>query len=155
MATRKPLVLNSGQIEQLQSGDTLDAAITEVDLVTMTNGEASAISNGEAVYTDAADDVKLALADAAGTARVLGLVKTDSIAASASGSIQIDGIISIADWTAATGSATLTSGSVYYLDNSTAGNLTSTAPTTGYVVEVGQAISTTEMAITIKAPVKL
>ena len=155
MALRKPLVVVDGLVQQLGSGDTLDAPISEVDLVSLTNNNASAITIGQPVYSAAADACDLAKADAIGTARPIGLVKDASIAASASGNIQTDGILSNSDWTSVIGSTTLTSGSVYYLDNATAGKLTATAPTSGFVVKVGIAISTTEMAIDIESPIGL
>lgn len=155
MALRKPLVLDSGQIEQIQAGDILDAAVTEIDIVSATNKEVGDITIGMPVYLFEADQVKKAKADAAGTARVLGLVRAASIAADASGYIQTDGVLASADWTAVIGSTTLTAGSVYYLSAATGGQLTTTAPTTGYIVEVGQAISTTELELSQRSPIKL
>lgn len=160
MALRKPLVMNSGQIEQLQSGDTLDAIVAEVDVVSLTNNNASPIVIGNAVYTDAASGVDLAKADASGTIEVLGLVADTSIAAAASGTIQTDGILSATtgQWDAIAGTTGgLTAGAIYYLSAATAGELTETAPSTGgqYVVRVGKAISTTEMEISISQPIKL
>jgi len=155
MALRKPLVLNSGQIEQLQSGDTLDAPVTSIDVEVMTNGEAGAITIGIPVYISAADTVKKAKADAVGTSDVIGLVRTASIAASVTGDIQVGGVLSSADWTAVVGGVTLTSGSIYYLSQATAGQLTTTAPSTGFIVQVGIATSTTELLLDVKQRVKL
>jgi len=160
VALRKPLVIISGQVQQLSSGDTLDASAAEVDVVVLTNGNASAIVIGSPVYSDAAGSVDLAQADASGTVEVLGFVKDTSISASASGSIQTDGILAAttAQWDIVTGdTGGLDAGAVYYLDPTTAGKLTATAPTTTsqYVVRVGKAISTTEMEISIEAPILL
>jgi hypothetical protein len=158
MSLKKPLVLNAGQIEQLQSGDTLDANISEVDVVSMSNGEASSITICQAVYVSDANEVGLGKADAAGTAKLLGLVQATSIEAAASGSIQTDGILSATtgQWDAVTGeTGGLTANSTYYLSAATGGDLTSTPPSTGYVVRVGLAISTTEMDISIENPIKL
>ncbi len=160
MTLRKPLVIVGGQVQQIQAGDTLDAVVSEVDLVNATNGNASPIVIGNAVYVDAASSVDLAQADASGTIEVLGLVKDVSIGAAASGSIQTDGIMAATttQWDAIAGTTGgLTPGSVYYLDAATPGNLTETAPTsTGqFVVRVGKALSTTEMEITILGPIKL
>lgn len=160
MALRKPLVIISGQVQQLQAGDTLDASAAEVDVVALTNGNASAIVIGSPVYSDAAGSVDLAQANASGTVEVLGLVRDTSIAASASGSIQTDGILAATtgQWDIVTGdTGGLVAGTVYYLDPTTAGKLTATAPTTTsqYVVRVGKAISTTEMEISIEPPILL
>ena len=160
MALRKPLVLNGGQIEQLQAGDTLDAAANEVDVVTMTNGEANPLAICTPVYVHAAGAVKKAKADASGTVQLLGLVRSTSIDASGSGTIQTDGVLTATttQWDTATGgTGGLVAGSVYYLDPGTAGNLTATAPTTAgqYVVRVGLALNTTDLDISLTAPMKL
>lgn len=160
MALRKPLVIIAGMVQQLPTGDTLDASAAEVDVVALTNGNASPIVIGAPVYSDSAGSVDLAQANASGTVEVLGFVKDVSIAAAASGSIQTDGILAATtgQWDAVTGgTGGLTSGTVYYLDPTTAGMLTSTAPSTPtqYVVRVGKAISTTEMEISVEPPILL
>jgi hypothetical protein len=160
MTLRKPLVLVAGQIQQIQSGDTLDAVTTEVDVVSQTNGNVSSIVIGNAVYTDAANSVDLAQADASGTVEVLGLVQEVTIASAASGYIQTDGIIAATttQWDAVAGTTGgLTPGSIYYLSSGTAGFLTETAPSSvgQYVVRVGKAISTTELEISISQPILL
>jgi len=160
MSLRKPLVIVDGIIQQIQSGDTLDAVVIEVDIVDVENAEVSAIPKGTPVYVFADGQVKKAQADASGTIEVLGLVYPTSIAPSATGWIITDGILeaSTAEWDAITGgSGGLTAGSIYYLDPDAAGMLTTTAPTTvgNYVVRVGKALSTTELEITITQPILL
>lgn len=157
MALRKPLVQVNGQIQQLQAGDTLDASVTEVDLIDMTNDNVGSISKGQPVYVSSAGSVDLAQADAAGTKSVVGFVYDTSIATATTGSIQTDGVIEVADWTSIAGSATLTAGSKYYLSDSSPGEITSTAPTTSgnYVVPIGTALSTTELEITIEPTILL
>lgn len=160
MAAKKPLVITAGQIEQLQAGDTLDAAVTEVDVVSKTNDNASPITIGQPVYQKSDGDVDLGRANAQGTVQLVGLVKDASISAAGSGLIQTDGVLvaSTGDWDAVTGgSGGLTAGSPYYLSAATAGFLTATAPsTTGqFVVRVGLALSTTELDISIEPPIKL
>lgn len=160
MAAKKPLVITAGQIEQLQAGDTLDAAVSEVDVVSKTNDNAGPIVIGAPVYQKSDGDVDLGRANAQGTVQLLGLVKDVSIAAAGSGLIQTDGVLvaTTGQWDAVTGgSGGLTAGSAYYLDAATAGLLTTTAPTSvgQFVVRVGLAISTTEMEISIMPPIKL
>jgi hypothetical protein len=160
MAARKPLVIVDGQIEQIQSGDTLDAAVSEVDVASLTNNNASPIVIGNAVYTDAAGGVDLAQADALGTSEVVGLVREASISAAASGEIQTDGVLvaTTTQWDAVAGTTGgLDVGTVYYLDPSTAGDLTDTAPTAigQVVIRIGKAISTTDIEISISEPVQL
>jgi hypothetical protein len=156
MALKKPLVLNNGQIEQLQTGDFLQST----DLPQLTNGNASPIVIGTAVYASAANTVDKARANSVGTTNVVGLVADASIASSSTGGIQIDGVLSATtgQWDAVTGgSGGLTVGSYYYLSSSTAGLLTSTAPTaTGeFVISIGIALSSTELKIEIQPRIKL
>jgi hypothetical protein len=157
---KKPLVITNGQIQQLQSGDTLDASCAEVDVISLTNGNASAIVIGTPVYSSGAGEVDKAQADAVATVEVLGLAQPVSTAASASGNIQTDGVLSAttAQWDAVAGTTGgLAAGTVYYLDPDTAGKITPTAPTTAgdFVVRIGKAISTTELEISISQPIKL
>ena len=154
MALKKPLVLTNGEIEQLQSTDT----IAQVEAIQQTNGEAGSIVIGMPVYVSAADTVKKAKADAVGTTPVIGLVADVSITTAVAGGIQMDGILAAttAQWDAVAGtSGGLTFNTKYYLSNATAGNLTSTPPTTGFVQRVGIALSTTELLIQLKQCYKL
>ena len=156
MTARKPLVLNNGQIQQIQSGDVLDASLVETEQVTLTNGESSdSLLAGQVVYISAASTGKKAKADAAGTKEAFGLVKDASITSGQTGAIVTAGQLAVADWTSALGSATLTAGTIYYLSGTTAGLITATAPVAGYVVEVGIAISTTVMQLKINRPIQL
>lgn len=121
--------------------------------ITRVNGNASAITKGQAVYVSSGTDVDLAQADAASTSIVLGLVKDLSVASAGEVQIQLDGVIEQSDWTTVTGSASLSINSKYYLSESTAGSLTTTAPSSvgQYVVEVGVALSATELLIRPRA----
>lgn len=126
--------------------------------ITATNGEASAIAVGKAVYISSGDTVKLANANAAATKNVVGLVFDTSINSAASGSVAVAGsvVATTTQWDAVTGqSGGLTPGAKYYLSNATAGNLTTTAPTTGFVAPIGLALSTTKMVMNIGPTVKL
>jgi len=69
-------------------------------------------------------------------------------------SYQTSGTITNADWTNVTGSATLQSG-YYFLDQTTAGKLTPTVPTTGWIVRVGRALTPDTLLIEMEGPVKL
>ena len=156
MTARKPLVMNSGQIQQIQAGDTLDATLIETESVTLTNGESSdAITAGMAVYISGAATGKKAKADAAGTKEVFALCKDASVTSGQTGNFVTAGQLAVADWTSIIGSATLTAGAIYYLSGATGGLLTATAPVAGYIVEVGVAISTTLMQIRICRPIQL
>jgi len=158
MAVRKPLVIVNGQIQQLQSGDTISDQDTEFNQV---NDEATSIVCGTVVYNDAAGGVKKAQANAAATAKPVGLVaQVPSIANGVAGAISEQGILTLttAQWDAVAGTTGgLAFNTKYYLDPATAGKLTSVAPTTvgQYVVELGQALSTTDFKINIQTSVLL
>lgn len=153
MAQRKPLVLNSGEIQQLQAGDSIQQ---EEDL----NLTADAVLiAGNVVYASAADHVTLAKADAAGTSKVLGMTNA-AIASGAVGPVQTGGVITLTttQWDAAFGTTGgLTFNTKYYLSDATAGLGTVTAPSTvgHYVVELGVAISTTEFQLAPKMRILL
>jgi hypothetical protein len=157
MALRKPLVLNGGLLEQLQSGDTLDATLSIADEVTLTNGGGGSAPPGSPVYISAASTFQLSRANASGTAKVIGFVVA-AIAAAATGAIRKDGTLSltIEQWDTITGqTGGLTPGTDYFLSGATAGRLTTTAPSTGWVLPVGTAISSTDFEIQIGLPIKL
>lgn len=154
MTTRKPLVIISGQVQEVPVGDTLSAAASLYDVITATNANAGAVVIGTPVYSSAAGAVNKASAAAAGTTRVLGFVRDTSIAPAGSGYIQLDGILtaSTGEWDAVAGTTGgLTAGTRYFL-SATAGLITSTPPSASgnYVCEVGLAISTTEMELGIE-----
>lgn len=160
MALRKPIVLNSGQYEQIQAGDILDATVNSAEVISLTNDNAGSVVCGAPVYMTANSHFDKAKADAVGTVEVIGLVKDTSIATATAGIVQTDGILALTtgQWDAVTGDVGgLTFGSNYYLDAATAGKLTKTAPsTTGqFVKSIGIAISATEIKLNIERRVKL
>jgi len=148
MAVKKPLVITNGQIEQLQAGDTIE----HPGILNRTYTSAAVI--GQAVYVDGAGSVDLAQADAAATKDVLGLCFDTSVAAAASGGVITTGILTATtgQWDAVTGQVGgLTAGAKYWLDETTPGSLTPTAPTVvgDYVAPVGKALSTTEFEVDV------
>jgi len=163
MTARIPLCLVSGMIAQLPFGDTLDASVTtggsvvDSSIITATNPAGTAVTNGQPAYISAAGVMSLAQANNVATTKVVALVQAPSIASGASGAYQTTGVLAAADWTAATGSATLTAGADYFLDPNVAGRLTTTPPSTDgqYLVFIGQAISATELALAIDRPIAL
>lgn len=145
MALRKPLVINGGQIEQLQSGDTL-AEVEQMQLVAD-----AAITAGNVVYPSANDHINKAKADSATTMPPIGMATAD-ISNGATGGVQSDGVVTLTttQWDAIAGTTGgLTFKTIYYLSASTAGAITATAPSTvgQYVQQVGIALSTTEMEL--------
>jgi hypothetical protein len=155
MALKKPLVIYGGQTAQLQSGDTLDAPTDGTTQLVLTNNEIAAVVIGAPVYVSGNDVFLKARANAAATTRAVGLVAVSpSIAAAGSGAVALSGplLATTAQWDAVTGQVGgLTAGTQYFLDPSTSGKLTTTAPSAGgqYVASIGTAIDTTTMMITI------
>lgn len=158
MAIKLPLVITNGQVQQLQSGDTLDTRSEQFQLI---NDEATPVVIGSAVYSDANGGFKKAQANAAATSKVVGLVaQSPSIANGVAGAVNLDGIqtATTVQWDAVTGqSGGLTFNAYYYLDPTTAGKITTTAPTTvgQLIVQIGQALSATDMKINIQQSVLL
>lgn len=153
MTQRKPLVCVNGEIEQLQTGDSImqeeDASLT---------ADATLVA-GQIVYTSAADHVNKAKADASGTAIVLGLANA-AIASGAAGPVQTGGIITLttAQWDVVAGTTGgLVFNTPYFLSATTPGLMSATAPSAvgQFVVELGVAISTTEFQIGVKKRVLL
>jgi hypothetical protein len=97
-----------------------------------------------------------AQANSSTTAQVAGLSMTDT-ASGATCRFLTEGRIERSDWSGITGATNLSAGVFYFLDPSTAGRLTSTAPSTPgqYVVRVGRAIDTTTLDIEIELPILL
>ena len=157
MATKIALTMYDGEIGQLKAGDTLDITASNNQIFSATNSNIAAITIGQPVYIQGANTVDLALADAKATSGVIGLVSDASIDSAAVGTILTDGILTSTDWTAVVGEATLTAGSVYFLSDTVAGTLTTTATTTtgSFVTRVGTAISTTTLEVTISRPIGL
>jgi hypothetical protein len=157
MALRKPLVIVNGQIQALQSGDSIAIQDTEFNL---TNHEASAVVCGAPVYIDAAAGFKKAQANAAGTSDAIGLVaQTPNIANGASGAVCLQDVLTLTttQWDAVTGQTGGLTPGKYYLDPATAGKMTTTPPSTvgQLVVELGRAMSTVDFKVEIKASVLL
>ncbi len=130
---------------------------TAPNVLTLTNGEASAFIVGNVVYSSAAGTVKKAKADALATSEVVGLSLT-ATAAAGSATIQTGETVTLTtgQWDALAGTTGgLGFGVVYYLSAATAGLLTATAPsTTGQQwVQVGIGLSTTQMKIQVLGPI--
>jgi hypothetical protein len=154
MTVRIPLVLVNGQIQQLQSGDTIVTAASTYQSMSLQNADSVSINCGMAVYMSAAGAVKRAVASSLTTCGgTIGIVLDATIASSANGNIVTEGLVTLTttQWDAVGGSSGLSFGSTYYIDPSTPGNITTTAPTTvgQVVVPIGVAIS----AVTLKVEV--
>jgi len=99
------------------------------------------LSVGDAVYVGANGVLAKAKADAGETVKVVGFVAANGAIATTGGTL--DGFVG------------LTAGARYFLSGATAGAITTTPPTEGYVAPVGIAISATKLAINIGSPIQL
>lgn len=118
--------------------------------ISLTNGQGAIINKCQAVYSSASGTVQLAKADAFSTAKFIGLVGDTTIASGAAGNYVINGVMTATttQWDAVTGqSGGLTTNALYYLSTGTAGSITSTVPTTGYLAPIGVALSTTQLEL--------
>lgn len=152
MALRKPLVIVSGLIRQIDAADSLDASVAEVDVISLTSD--AIFVAGQIVYASAADHADKARANAVGTSKVIGFAKT-AIGSGAAVNVQTNGVLALTttEWDAIMGtSGGLTFNTFYFLSAATAGLGTATAPSTvgQTVVLLGVALSTTELLIGIE-----
>ncbi len=138
------------------TGGTINA--TDQIITPMTNGHTSAITIGRVVYVSGNDTVNLANANNYATSQAVGIVTSPTVAAGATANIAVAGVVSatMTQWDAVTGqSGGLTTGAKYYVSNTTAGALTTTAPTSGVLAPVGIALSSTKLALNIQRVVIL
>lgn len=157
MAVFPPLVIGtSGLIQNLQAGDNIgvQSETGQISLIAV-----ATVVPGAPVYSSSATQFTKAQANAGSTAKVLGLAAA-GITAAAAGIIQVNGILTLstAQWDAITsGTGGLTFGANYFLSATTAGLLTTTAPSTvgQYNSFVGDAISTTSMRLDPQRPIQL
>lgn len=153
MAIKKPLANYSGKIDELHAGDLISGDTTGF---TGNNNNASPITVGQIVYKNSTT-TQVDLANATDdTKNAIGFVSQATIPAGSSGYIQTSEVLTIADWTAIIGSASLTPGSIYFLDT-TDGKMTTTAPaTSGNITQVlGRAVSANDFLINIKERILL
>lgn len=147
---KKPLVLTDGEIEQIQSGDSL---LPAPNSLTLSNGSSIDLPICGPVCISAADTAEVANAETLPNA--IGLVG-EPILMGENGAVQTDGKITAttAEWDAVTGqTGGLTPGSVYYLG--AIGGLTVTPVITGYLTRLGIAVNSTDLEIKISRPIRL
>lgn len=147
--------MGGGLVSHMPS--TAQPSVTFSPGMPLTNNNAGTLPIGTPVYSVAAGAFDQAIASSLVLSTVIGLL------ASASGPgtktvVQTGGILTLttAQWDAVAGtSGGLAFGTTYYLDPTTAGRPTATAPTaTGkYVAAIGVALSTTDLAINLQPPI--
>jgi hypothetical protein len=116
----------------------------------------SNISAGQLVYVDVNNGkVDKVIANSSNALRYIGFAK-DNISAGFVGKIQLEGIVSLNDWTQVIGSTALTIGSTYYISDTAAGMMTTSPPSTGsWRITAGIALSSTQFNIINKETIKL
>lgn len=135
---------------RVTSGSTSSVGDLEQLTTQLTNVTGSTAAKGRPVYCSTAGSFELAQANVLNSCYVVGLVADATIADTVAGRIATDGVVAATtgEWDVVTGgSGGLTPSAIYYLSTSTAGQLTTTVPTTDFLVPVGEAISTTKMRL--------
>jgi hypothetical protein len=122
----------------------------------LTAEAAVAIKVGYPVYLTSSELLNPAKADAQATMGAIGVSISDVQPAQICQYIT-GGRVERTDWTEVAGTALLTAGAMYYLSPTTAGHITTVAPTTvgQYVVLLGRASSPTELNVEIAKPILL
>ncbi|MCK9437130.1 MAG: hypothetical protein M0Q12_07990 [Synergistaceae bacterium] len=119
------------------------------NLTQITNAENAPLLQGSPVYSFGNGTVKRARANSGGLVKVIGFVH-EYIESNSIGNIQTNGIFQATQdtWDALTGeTGGLVPNTSYYLSEITPGGLRSSPPTSGYVVPLGTALSTTQLKI--------
>ena len=148
--TNQPVVTSfngaSGDITYAGGGgSTAGAEVTIVSSATLAAGTPVTVSRstGQIVKSDAASKP---------TSFVVGLLKT-AVTATFAGTVSTNELI-LADWTAVTGTASLSPGQLYFL--AAGGGLTTTPPLSpNNLAQVGEAANTTTLIIAPQTPIQL
>lgn len=147
MATQIPLVEVAGEIQRLQPGDDI-----ATNALTFNKTFTATALIGQIVYADSVTSVTLAQANADLPSKVVGIAIA-GVTAAASGAVGFGGVITatIGEWDAVAGTTGgLNVGLKYYLSDAAAGMMLEAGALTGitqgeYLVELGRALSTTEL----------
>lgn len=134
-------------------------ASLETTAETFTNTSGASVVIGQPIYTDSTGG-KLAKADVDLTRRVVGLVADTTVTNASSGKIRTDGtlVATTAQWDAVTGgTGGLVPNTNYFLSTTIAGRIVSTGSTitSGWSQQIGVAMSTTKMNVTLGRSVKV
>lgn len=130
------------------------------NLITLLNASGGGMIIGEPIYSIAAAQMSLGIANGSGKSIIQGLVADAAIGNGASGKVCVGGLMvaTTAQWDAVCGTTGgLTFNTPYYLDPATPGRLTATAPSAAgqEVVQVITALSTTLARVAITSPILL
>lgn len=159
MVFRRPLVLISGQIQQLPANDSLDAYTRESGMLILANKHTLSLPIGTPVFLSGANECQPARANSSEASQVIGLLRDLTVAVNGTGTIQTDSVLvaTTAQWDVVTGqTGGLTPRSNYFL-STVAGKLTATVPSSNgeYVIRIGRAINSTTLEISIQPSILL
>lgn len=142
MAIRAPLVIINGKIQELPVGDYIAGAPPGPQgppgsgIPDSTAIVAEDISPGQAIYLDGSGELRLAQADSEMTGYAAGICTVGATAGNAA-SYVTEGLVALANWTVSVGTASLTPGTLYFLDPNNPGGMTEVSPTSsGQIVLV-------------------
>lgn len=135
------------------AGGRIEAAPATYSITYDSNALSSA-QKGSWVYIDTSSgEVVLATSQGTLTEAEVACVLSGSSAPGALVEVMTEGPLVMDDWTALAGTALLSPGLTYYL--TTGGLMSASAPTDGYIVSLGRAITTTEFDVEIRLPLGL
>ena len=143
---------------RVTAGSNVAAVDVETLVKPLTNVSGGTMVKCQPVYSPTDASINLARANTSPTSNVVGLLADTSVADTVIGKVMTYGVMTATttQWDAVTGgSGGLTVNTIYYLSTSTAGMLTSTVPSTNYLVPVGLALSTTELKLFSNEVIKL
>ncbi len=117
------------------------------------NKDASSVSQGMAVATHSSGTGVVLACAVDNTLPAVGLSQADT-APTFSTPVQVNGLMTLADWTAVTGTVTLSALAIYFLSPSTPGKLTTVRPVaSGQVIQVvGKAVSSDTLELLFDEP---
>lgn len=133
------------------------ASQSSSDVNTLSNTSGVAINIGMPVYLDNTGGVQAANAASLSTSDVFGL-SVGNIAVAGSGVVVRDGdiVATAAQWNAiGAGASGLTPGATYFLSGTGNGTITTTPPTSGFVIKIGKALSATKLSVNIGPRIQL
>jgi hypothetical protein len=133
-------------------GTEISTAIAATEFRSLVNDNAGAITAGQFVYIKSNGAVDLARANATGTCETkIGVVRDATVASAASGKV------TLSKGTLVGGFTGLTVGDKLFLSVATAGGYTQTCPSNvgDFIVELGEAISATEIEFDPKAAIEI
>ncbi|EKD22691.1 MAG: hypothetical protein ACD_84C00006G0002 [uncultured bacterium] len=127
------------------------------NVLTLNNNEGITLVPGTPVYINTGTSIKRAIGNSKLTASVIGLVSA-SIPYADSGIIKTGDELTLTtlQWDVITGqTGGLTVDATYFLSTTAIGKLTKIAPSSGFMVSIGRALSSTRMQIVISKKVQL